>query len=167
MEKDTRPPIVATGHPNLSSRGFGEANPDDKRILERIARLQTEADQRMREKIEAERYAFLDEIDEIAAGDAGELRIAQESYGDSWKKRGGVGAFMMLARKWDRIERAVSAPGVEYDIFECIEEDGRPVGIIDDIRDLRGYLMLVEAEVIARGKRRGACGVGEGARSPL
>ena len=32
-----------------------------------------------------------------------------KEYGDSWKKRGGVGAFMMLARKWDRIEQRVSS----------------------------------------------------------
>ena len=43
-----------------------------------------------------------DKIHSLGVGDAVALRKAQESYGDSWRIRGGVGAFMMLARKWDR-----------------------------------------------------------------
>ena len=39
----------------------------------------------------------------IADSDVVALQEAEKSYGDSWRKRGGVGAFMMLARKWDRI----------------------------------------------------------------
>jgi hypothetical protein len=66
------------------------------------------------------------------------------TYGDSWKKRGGVGAFMMLARKWDRIENQMQVSG--YDIFKCNmhEKDG----LLDDIQDLRRYLLLVEEELI-------------------
>ena len=41
-------------------------------------------------------------VRKIAKQDAQKLHEAEQSYGDSWKKRGGVGAFMMLARKWDR-----------------------------------------------------------------
>ena len=41
---------------------------------------------------------------EIAQNDLQALQRAEQSYGDSWKRRGGVGAFMMLARKFDRIE---------------------------------------------------------------
>jgi len=40
----------------------------------------------------------------LVEDDVRELVEAEKSYGDSWRKRGGVGAFMMLARKWDRIE---------------------------------------------------------------
>ncbi len=83
-------------------------------------------------------------IDEIVDADVGGLKKAHASYGNSWKKRGGVGAFMMLARKWDRLENAVTAKG--YDIFKAIEDDQRPEGILDDIRDLRRYLILVESE---------------------
>ena len=73
------------------------------------------------------------------------LAKAEESYGDSWKKRGGIGAFMMLARKWDRLENKTNEYG--WDIFEAIQDDNRPEGILDDIRDLRRYLLLVEEEM--------------------
>lgn len=145
--------------------------------------------------------SYLENLEEVAARDVDGLKIAERSYGDSWKKRGGVGAFMMLARKWDRIQEALEPrdldsarqntedlsaclehnsipdesgcpivrglPGtakghakelrkileapVPYDIFDAIERDERSEGIIDDIRDLRRYLLLVEAEMMARG----------------
>lgn len=84
-------------------------------------------------------------IQELGTEDTDALELADKSYGDSWKKRGGVGAFMMLARKWDRIETQVQREG--YDIFDAVREDPRHDGIIDDIRDLRRYLLLVEAEM--------------------
>lgn len=122
---------------------------------------------------------YLDYLDTIAAEDAAGLKKAQISYGDSWKKRGGVGAFMMLARKWDRIEKRlaerpklppgalgfaaeataaggsceITNEGDRYDIFVHIRADTRAEGLIDDIRDLRRYLMLVEAEARASGAK--------------
>jgi len=81
----------------------------------------------------------------ITSADIEGLVKAEQSYGDSWKKRGGVGAFMMLARKWDRLENHVKK--YNYDIFEAVYDDLRPEGIIDDIRDLRRYLLLVEENV--------------------
>lgn len=81
-----------------------------------------------------------------ALGDVLGLINAAKSYGDSWKNRGGVGAFMMLARKWDRIEKQVSEK--DWDVFEAIIDDIREEGIIDDIRDLRRYLLLVESEMV-------------------
>jgi hypothetical protein len=89
-----------------------------------------------------------EEVVEIAFYDAEALAHSQKSYGDSWKKRGGIGAFMMLARKWDRLENQTEK--FNYDIFEAIESDPHPEGILDDIGDLRRYLFLVEAEI--RGK---------------
>jgi|TARA_R100000315_G_scaffold62508_1_gene44625 hypothetical protein len=83
------------------------------------------------------------------------LTKAEEYYGNSWKKRGGVGAFMMLARKWDRIENQVTFQAQEggdsYDIFRTLKDqadDETEEGIIDDIRDLRRYLLLVESELL-------------------
>ncbi len=92
---------------------------------------------------------YLRHLDDIADEDAATLFDAEKSYGDSWKKRGGTGAFMMLARKWDRIEKQVSATA--FNVFRAIEVDERKEGVIDDIRDLRRYLMLVEAECRERG----------------
>ena len=74
-------------------------------------------------------------IQSLADKDVDALKKAQESYGDSWRDRGGIGAFMMLARKWDRIENQVTKSG--YDIFRTISNDPSDTGILDDIRDLR------------------------------
>jgi hypothetical protein len=114
---------------------------------------------------------YLKFLQTVADEDVKGLEKAQKSYGNSWKKRGGVGAFMMLARKWDRLENALQ-PGVRgavhraefatvlgqsegncgpYDILVAAEIDRRSEGIIDDVRDLRRYLLLVEAELRARG----------------
>lgn len=115
---------------------------------------------------------YLNQLDIIAKEDAEGLKKAQQSYGNSWKQRGGVGAFMMLARKWDRLENRLkkeplflhsndkmlenrdlppTTKGHPYDIFGHVIADQRAEGVIDDIRDLRRYLMLVEAELRAQG----------------
>ena len=106
----------------------------------------------------------LEVVEEIAKEDVEGLAKSQEHYGNSWKKRGGVGAFMMLARKWDRIENALESTNVQfraatekegpayktitqYDIFQQGFFDQRDEGIVDDICDLRRYLLLVESEI--------------------
>lgn len=103
---------------------------------------------------------YLDQLNDVAQEDVAGLKKAQQSYGNSWKQRGGVGAFMMLARKWDRLENRVERtlmavnggdPVAAYDVFGHVAADSRAEGVIDDIRDLRRYLMLVEAELRARG----------------
>lgn len=91
---------------------------------------------------------YMKHLGVIGDADIEALNKARESYGDSWKKRGGVGAYMMLARKIDRLENQCEKH--HYDIFAAAAADTRPEGIIDDIRDLRRYLILVEAEIIER-----------------
>jgi hypothetical protein len=94
---------------------------------------------------------ILQEVEKLAQEDAFKLEEAEKSYGDSWKKRGGVGAFMMLARKWDRIAQQNSMKNTGYDIFKAIKQDNySETGLLDDIRDLRRYLLLVEAEMFLR-----------------
>ncbi|HAM40069.1 MAG TPA: hypothetical protein DCP69_01685 [Candidatus Omnitrophica bacterium] len=87
----------------------------------------------------------------IAGDDVSVLSIKDAEYGASWKRRGGAGAFMMLARKWDRLEEAVQR--ASYDVFAAALSDGREEGVLDDIADLRRYLLLVEAEVRVRQRR--------------
>jgi len=87
-------------------------------------------------------------VEKVAQVDVTKLHKAEQRYGNSWKQRGGVGAFMMLARKWDRLEKQVNESN--YDIFLAAEKDNRAEGILDDIQDLRRYLMLVEAEIIRK-----------------
>ena len=49
---------------------------------------------------------------------------------------------MMLARKWDRRENQCIKDG--YDIFDTISKDPTNTGILDHIRYLRRYLILVD-----------------------
>lgn len=89
------------------------------------------------------------------------LKQKEGTYKGSWKKRGGCGAFMMLARKWDRLENIVDAHEPQYDILKAGEQDMMELGqpfdreapdgtLLAEIRDLRRYLVLVEAELMAR-----------------
>jgi len=87
--------------------------------------------------------ADFDRINDLTKQDIDALKKAEISYGDSWRKRGGIGAFMMLARKWDRIENQTNKQG--YDMFAAIFADTSDTGLLDDIRDLRRYLLLVES----------------------
>ena len=92
---------------------------------------------------------YMDLLETIAKQDVAVLEAKDKEYGSSWCRRGGVGAMMMLARKWDRIEPQVKKHG--WDIFAAIEADQRPEGILDDIRDLRRYLLLVDAFMVSTG----------------
>ena len=82
-------------------------------------------------------------VDKLSKDDVLGLHKSEQSYGNSWNQRGGVGAFMMLARKWDRIEKQVEV--YRYDIFDAMANDKRPEGLLDDVRDLRRYLFLVDS----------------------
>jgi hypothetical protein len=77
------------------------------------------------------------------------LRQKEETYQGSWKKRGGVGAFMMCARKWDRLEVMMDD---NYNIFDGIlgDSSGADGSVLAEVRDLRRYLLLIEAEMISR-----------------
>ena len=102
-----------------------------------------------KEKVMEKYSDMIKMVEEVTTSDVHKLHEAEKSYGNSWKQRGGVGAFMMLARKWDRLEKQVEEHG--YDVFKAIESDTRPEGIIDDIRDLRRYLLLVDAHIQTKG----------------
>jgi len=85
------------------------------------------------------------EMKDIAQQDIVSLIESEKSYGDSWKRRGGTGAFMMLARKFDRIEQ--QAESCNYDVFRAGDMFGGDDGLLDDIGDLRRYLFLVEHHI--------------------
>ena len=88
------------------------------------------------------------DILDVTNNDRDCLSAKEAIYKGSWAKRGGIGAFMMLARKWDRIEEF--AKDAKYDVFKAYEEaDGHHEGIHEDVADLRRYLLLVEALFIA------------------
>lgn len=85
----------------------------------------------------------------VAARDVDEVLLRDEQYQGSWQKRGGSGVFANLARKWDRIEAACSQ--CHYDLMIAFLNDPGSTGLIDDIRDLRRYLLLTEAWLIQHG----------------
>ena len=85
------------------------------------------------------------EIRDIAQNDIRSLIESEKSYGDSWKRRGGTGAFMMLARKFDRIEQ--QSEKCNYDVFTAGSTFTGEEGLLDDIGDLRRYLLLVEHHI--------------------
>ena len=112
---------------------------------------------------EENKFAYHQHLADIAMADVDLVIAKDRSYGASWKKRGGTGAFMMLARKWDRLEELV---GIGYDIFNGIAnwqnwqkldagssliKQGDDGTVLAEIRDLRRYLLLVEAEMVERG----------------
>jgi len=94
----------------------------------------------------------LNYLSSVATNDVDHIRNREATYKGSWKKRGGIGAFMMLARKWDRLESILAGNNPQYDIFTAIEMDhsGKDGSVLAEVRDLRQYLLLVEAEMLAR-----------------
>jgi|GEM_PF-3641927 len=97
--------------------------------------------------IDDPKFNYHQRIPEIQFADADITTTKDLEYASSWKKRGGVGAYMMLARKWDRIEEQVENKA-GFNIFTALDQDKRPEGLLDDIQDLRRYLLLVEAHFL-------------------
>jgi hypothetical protein len=135
---------------------------DDLRDLRRYLMLvEAEMTARRESGLADSDRSYLDHFEPIARADIATIEDKEKSYGNSWKRSGGIGAFMMFARKWDRIAQRVTtrieasdgAPGASRDnVFEHLKADRRAEGLIDDIRGLRQYLLLVEAEMAARGE---------------
>lgn len=87
----------------------------------------------------------------VAATDAAVARAKDEQYGASWIRRGWSGAFHATWRKADRIESI--AERANYLIGDVVaREAGKPDGLLDDIRDLRRYLLLWECRLIEEGR---------------
>lgn len=100
-------------------------------------------------------------LETIADADVSYVRAKDTQYAGSWKKRGGVGAWFTIVRPWDRLENMVTHPRTSthdevtrtaqpHDIFEVIAAQGLegPDGsVIACVRDLRRYLLLVEAHM--------------------
>ncbi len=94
-------------------------------------------------------------LTKVAQQDIEGILVAEDEYDRSWCRRGGQGAFFTLARALDRLPVLVARQpkaGDRYDIFQhCIESDG--TGVLDSVRDLRRYLLLVESELVRRGHK--------------
>lgn len=77
---------------------------------------------------------------EITKEDVDQLKDKGKLYGGSWRQRGGVGAFMMMARKWDRIHNWCKMN--KWDLFNIPKDM-----LQNDIGDLRRYLLLIETHI--------------------
>ena len=71
--------------------------------------------------------------------DVAQLRTKNAEYGESWLRRGGRGAFHMLARKADRLEAQVK----KWGSLEAAINGDSTESILDTIGDLRRYCLLV------------------------
>lgn len=91
-----------------------------------------------------EREMFSTSYSHIMGADIATLAEKERSYGGSWIRRGGVGAFFMLSRKWDRLKVLVERS--DGNLLQALRTDTREEGGMDDIRDLRCYLHLVESQ---------------------
>lgn len=116
-------------------------------------------------------------LGKIADDDLNYIKRKDVQYKGSWKRRGGTGAFFTIVRPWDRLEGMLAEPRVRpidaksgdlsyklgestvplayapFDIFEAIAAEGlegKDGSIIACVRDLRRYLLLVEAEMTER-----------------
>jgi len=87
-------------------------------------------------------------IADVAKQDVDLVLKKDKEYGASWKKRGGQGAYFTMVRKVDRLEEQCSKHA--YDIFKACEDKTTSESILDTMRDLRAYLLLIESEVRAR-----------------
>lgn len=73
------------------------------------------------------------------------LTAKRHKYGDSWKRRGGTGAFHVGIRMADRLDAIAAQFG--YDIFAAMAADvPDQEGMLNAIGDLRRYLLLWEGE---------------------
>jgi len=92
----------------------------------------------------------MDYLERVMKEDLTTICHKENTYRGSWKKRGGIGAFFVAFRKVDRLEHIVAQHG--YDIFTALDEDpsGADGSALAELRDLRCYLTLIEAEIISR-----------------
>ena len=96
---------------------------------------------------------FWERINVLMTEDLDVLMDKDREYQGAWKADGGKGAWhQALTRKWSRMETQVRRH--DGDLFEAILRDGRPEGILDDLRDLRRYLYLVDSEMAVALSRR-------------
>jgi hypothetical protein len=103
---------------------------------------------------------YREQIPIVSASDVDRLLKKDQEYGASWKRRGGVGAFMMMVRKIDRIMTQIPEPDGHpkhgFDIFAILADEHADLSesLLDTLRDLRGYATLIEAEHLVRMKDR-------------
>jgi len=106
----------------------------------------------MDEKLKKQLLAALQKV---AAQDVEGCFNGEQEYNRSWLKRGPVGAYFTVVRPLDRLDTLCNrsaSNGVSFDIFQhVLDSPDGDTGALNAVRDLRRYLLLVEAELVRRG----------------
>lgn len=92
----------------------------------------------------------------VAGEDVEGLLVGEVEYDRSWIAHDGVGAFFTLIRGLHRLEaicKTKPKEGDRYDIFQHVLESPPNSGALDAMRDIRRYLLNVEAELTRRGHK--------------
>jgi hypothetical protein len=90
-----------------------------------------------------------DTLQNVVDGDVKLMWQKDQEYGRSWCKRGGTSATENVMRKVDRMTKQLEVNG--WDIFKAMTAEGTSEGFCDTVRDLRCYLVLCEAYLLAHG----------------
>lgn len=96
-------------------------------------------------------FKYLEYLQSVANAGIALIKRKTQTYGSSWKDRGGRGAWYTLVRPMDRLQKIVEDH--QGDIFAAVADGpgGEDGTALASIRDLRNYLVLVEAEMVAQG----------------
>lgn len=89
---------------------------------------------------------YMEEFGNVTRDAVGLLQLKSQTYGDSWKRRGGPGAWFTVVRPLDRLEGIVARHG--GDIFAAIAADpsGQDGSALACVRDIMNYMILIESE---------------------
>jgi len=89
---------------------------------------------------------YMDHLQRVALDAVNLIRTKTLTYGDSWKRRGGQGAWFTLVRPWDRLEKIV-AERHQGDIFAAMAADPSAAdgSALACVRDMMNYLLLCDA----------------------
>lgn len=93
---------------------------------------------------------YMDHLRAVALAGVALIVKKTKTYGPSWKKRGGAGAWFTTVRPWDRLESIVGQHG--GDVFAAVSADpsGKDGSALACLRDIRNYTILIEAEMVGR-----------------
>ena len=88
---------------------------------------------------------YMNWLDRVVGDAVALIRKKTETYGDSWKRRGGAGAWFTTVRPWDRLEKILEKH--DGNIFAALAADpsGQDGSALACVRDTMNYLILIEA----------------------
>jgi len=96
---------------------------------------------------------YLDELTHLSSEAVALILEKTKTYGPSWKKRGGAGAWFTIVRPWDRLETIVERHGGDVLAAVLADMSGADGSALACVRDIKNYLMLIEAECVAQTKK--------------